>query len=101
MSKPTLIKGASGVFAIERVYYWNCRLNSMTAMLAGPFASPELAQECAEIVSPVCVQYRPETRNASFGVVEVKAPGNGPGVYNEILPPKLMGELLASIEVPN
>lgn len=78
----------------RHVYYWECRLNGMTALLAGPFATADLAEQCAEIVSPICVQYRPETRKASFGVMQCLAPGPHPGFYNEQLPPMLMGEVL-------
>lgn len=81
-------------FLVEKVYYWNCRLNGMTALLAGPFVSAELAEACADLVSSVCVQYRPETHKATFGIVQMNAPGNGPGIYNEILPQSLMDELL-------
>lgn len=97
MAKPVLVTDISKAFLAEKVYYWNCRLDGKTSLLAGPFATPQLAEECADIVSPVCVNYQPATSKASFGVVEVNAPGCGPGVYNEILPPNLMGELLASI----
>jgi hypothetical protein len=81
-------------FYTRHVFYWQCRLNNMTALLAGPFANAELAEKAAEYVSPVCVHYRPETRRASFGVMRCLAPGPNPGIYNEILPPELMGEIL-------
>lgn len=81
-------------FLVAKVYYWNCRLNSMTALLAGPFLSADLAEQCGDYVGPTCVKDHPETRKASFGVVELKAPGKGMGKYNHLLPEKLQGELL-------
>jgi hypothetical protein len=81
-------------FLIAKVYYWNCRLNTMTALIAGPFATAELAEACADYVSPIVVAEKPECRKASFGVVQMNAPGNGPGHYNQYLPQHLMGELL-------
>ncbi len=81
-------------FLVAKVYYWNCRLNSRTALLAGPFFTANLAEQCGEYVGPACVSEHPETRKATFGVVELKAPGNGAGEYNHLLPVKLQGELL-------
>jgi hypothetical protein len=78
----------------SHVFYWNCRLNGRTALLAGPFATAEIAQEAGECVSPICVNYRPETHKATFGVMRCKAPGQGGGVYNDQLPERLIGELL-------
>ena len=91
---PAIMQLPEKAFLVGKVYYWNCRLKGQTALLAGPFASAELAEQCADIVSSVCVHYRPETRKASFGVVQMNAPGDGNGIYNEILPQHLMGELL-------
>lgn len=85
-----------GALLVREVYYWNCRLNSLTALLAGPFATAELAEQCGDYVGPACVDEQPETRKASFGVVQMKAPGDGPGKYNHLLPKELMGEILIS-----
>jgi hypothetical protein len=79
---------------VNRVYYYNCRGGGMTALLAGPFVSAQLAEQCGEYVGPQCVEDHPETKRATFGVVELNAPGNGPGHYNHLLPEALMGELL-------
>lgn len=81
-------------FLVSQVYYWNCRLNGMTALLAGPFVSAQLAEQCGDYVGQTCVEENPETRKASFGVVQLRAPGKGPGKYNFLLPQKLQGELL-------
>ena len=78
----------------RHVYYWNCRLDDMTALLAGPFATAEIAEQAGQYVSPICVHYRPETHKATFGVMQCLAPGQGGGVYNDTLPKSLMGELL-------
>ena len=91
---PAIMQLPEKVFLIDKVFYWNCRLNGRTALLAGPFASAELAEQAADFVGPVCIQYRPETRKATFGVVRMNAPGLGMGIYNEILPEKLLGEIL-------
>ncbi len=79
---------------VSKVYYWNCRLNSMTALLAGPFLEAKDAEACGDYVGPACIEENPDARKASFGVVELKAPGDGPGKYNHLLPAKLQGELL-------
>jgi hypothetical protein len=79
---------------VNVVYYWNCRGGGKTALLAGPFVSASIAEACGNYVGPACIEEHPETRRATFGVVEVKAPGDGPGVYNHLLPEHLMGEIL-------
>jgi hypothetical protein len=81
-------------FLVGEVFYWNCRLSGKTALLAGPFAKCEQAEAAADIVGPICIEQNPEARKATFGVVKMKAPGDGPGRYNHILPAELMGELL-------
>lgn len=89
MNNPTI-----KALLVKEVFYWNCRLNGMTALLAGPFLEASQAEECGDYVGPACVEEQPETRKASFGVVQMKAPGLGPGKYNHLLPPELQGEIL-------
>ena len=79
---------------VSKVYYWNCRLNGKTALLAGPFLEASDAEACGDYVGEACIKENSEARKASFGVVELKAPGDGPGRYNHLLPMKLQGELL-------
>lgn len=79
---------------VRHVYYSNCRLNGRTSVLAGPFEEASQAEASLDSVAPVCVNYRPETSKASFGVLRVRAPGLGGGIYNDILPESLKGELL-------
>ena len=81
-------------FLVAEVYYANCRLNGATSLLAGPFVSAELAEKCLEIVGPLSIRKQPETRRATFGVVKMKAPGQGMGYFNKNLPAELQGELL-------
>jgi len=81
-------------FLVAKVYYWNCRLNGKTSLLAGPFVSADLAEQCGDIVGYRALDEHPELRGATFGVVEMKAPGMGGGIYNEMLPQRLAGELL-------
>ena len=83
---------------VQRVYYWNCRLNGMTALLAGPFLEASQAEDCGDYVGPACIEEHPETRKAAFGVVEMNAPGDGPGKYNHLLPPNLAGEILINAD---
>ena len=84
---------ASKMQMVEKVYYWNARLNGKTAVLAGPFLTAPEAEATADIVSPRFIEDAPEARNATFGVMEVNAPGMGEGRYNNILPHHLLGNL--------
>lgn len=77
----------------QKVYYANCRLNGMTALLAGPFLEAGEAEEAMNLVHPIVIAQEPDTRKASFGVMECKAPGAGAGTYNHVLPERLMGGL--------
>lgn len=81
-------------FLVGKVYYWNCRLDGRTALLAGPFVNATLAEECGDYVGLACIEENPETRRATFGVVQMNAPGQELGKYNYLLPAKLQGELL-------
>lgn len=83
---------------LRHLYYWECRLNGMTAILAGPFADAETAEKCGNIVGPICVEQQPETRKATFGVMRVNVPGCGLGKYNEILPDDIRGELMIDLD---
>jgi len=83
---------------IGKVYYYNCRLNGDTALLAGPFESAELAEKCGEYVGPTTVDEHPEARKATFGVVEMNKPGAGAGFYNYLLPNELIGFILIDTE---
>lgn len=69
-----------------KVYYSNARRGGKTMLLCGPFLTAQEAEQTLEIVGPVCVEENPETRLASFGVVQMNAPGDGPGPYNHLLP---------------
>ena len=72
----------------HRIFYVNARLFKQTALLAGPFNSPEEA----EIVEPICKIWfeedEPRAKVATFGLLAVKlVPGKFPGygIYNERL----------------
>ena len=79
---------------VAHVYYANARLNGQTSVLAGPFETAEQAEQSLEHVAPIAVHYRPECRRATMGVLRVRAPGMGGGIYNDQLPDALKGELL-------
>jgi hypothetical protein len=78
---------------VEHVYYWNARFKGKTALLAGPFLTPQEAEATADFVSPVFLLQCPEAVNATFGVMQCNAPGAGEGRYNEYLPNNLLGNL--------
>lgn len=78
------------IHLVEKVYYWNARLNNQTAVLSGPFLTAAEAEATADVVSPRFLNEEPNARNATFGVMEVNAPGCGEGRYNNILPYKLL-----------
>lgn len=83
-----------GVIQVAKVYYWNARLNGQTALLTGPFLTAAEAEKTADIVSPVFILKEPAAKNATFGVVEMNAPGDGPGLLNQYLPPEMLGDML-------
>lgn len=78
---------------VKKVYYWNARLGGKTAVLSGPFLTPREAELTADYVSPVWLLQQDEAKHATFGVLEVNAPGMGEGFLNEYLPPHLLGNL--------
>ena len=82
------------VIQVAKVYYWNCRLQGKTALLAGPFLTAGEAEACADIVSPIAIMQHPEAGNATFGVVEMNAPGLGAGELNNFLPKDMLGNML-------
>jgi hypothetical protein len=85
----------------QKVYYWNARLGGKTAVLAGPFMTASEAEETANIVSPVFILDEPAAEQASFGVMQVNAPGCGDGRYNNFLPPEIMVNLAVDDGKPN
>lgn len=78
---------------VSKVYYWNARLGGKTAVLSGPFLTAAEAEATADIVSPVWLLQEPSAEKATFGVMEVNAPGMGEGFLNDYLPPNLLGNL--------
>jgi hypothetical protein len=78
---------------VEKVYYWNARYKGKTAVLSGPFLTAPEAEATADVVSPRFLMECHEAHNATFGVMECKAPGCGEGRYNKILPYNLLGNL--------
>lgn len=90
-----------GVIQVAKVYYWNARLGGKTILLAGPFLTVAEAEATADYVSPPLIEAEPLAKNASFGVVEMNAPGDGPGFYNDRLPPEMLGNMLILAEPRN
>ena len=82
---------------VEHVYYWNARLGGKTAVLSGPFLTAAEAEATANYVSPPFLIDCPEAKSATFGVMQVKAPGMGEGNYNRFLPYNLLGNLAVAI----
>jgi hypothetical protein len=81
------------IHMVEKVYYWNARLNGKTAVLAGPFLTVEEAEQTADIVSPAFLREQPGAYRASFGVMQCNAPGCGEGRYNNRLPYAMLRNL--------
>jgi hypothetical protein len=86
---------------VKHVYYWNARLWRKTAILAGPFLTAKEAELTADIVSPIFIMQHPEANKATFGVLQVNAPGIGEGDLNHVLPPHLMGNLAVDTGLRN
>lgn len=84
-------------FGNVKVYYWNARLNHKTALLSGPFLTAKEAEDTADVVSPIFLQECAEARQATFGVMECKAPGAGEGRYNNHLPAHLIRNLAIAV----
>jgi hypothetical protein len=91
----------SKIEMVEKVYYWNARLNGKTAVLSGPFLTAAEAEMTADAVSPAFLVDQPEARRASFGVMQVNAPGCGEGRYNHLLPARLLGNLAINTGLAN
>jgi hypothetical protein len=88
-----MVTHAPGNYGAAKVYYANARLGGKTMLLAGPFLTAKEAEETLNLIGPRVVKENPECRKATFGVVEMRAPGDGPGHYNDMLPERLMGNL--------
>ena len=89
------------LWADQKVYYWNARLNGQTALLAGPFLTAQEAEACADIVSPLFIAEHPKAAYASFGVMRCNSPGvpSEKVLYNKHLPDKLYGKLAIGIRL--
>lgn len=72
-----------------KVYYSNARLGGKVMLLCGPFLTANQAEATLDVIGHIVIKEFPETVNASFGVVEMKAPGMGIGSYNDRLPERL------------
>ncbi len=80
-------------FGDLKVYYSNCRMSGRTSLLAGPFLTPQEAEATLQIVGKLATVEFPESVAATFGVVQLNAPGGGAGYYNSKLPDHLARNL--------
>ncbi len=72
------------------LFYTNARLNSKTALLAGPFQIQEHAARYIDVCGPMFVDDEPASLGATFGVMSCNAFA-GYGIYNKIL--RALGDL--------
>ncbi len=88
-----MVTHAAGDYGDSKVYYANARLGGKVMLLTGPFLTAKEAEATLDLIGPRVLEENPECRKANFGVVEMKAPGDGPGPYNEMLPLRMLGTL--------
>ncbi len=88
-----MVNHTSGNYAGAKVYYGNARRGGKVMLLTGPFLTAREAEATLDLVMPRAVKEHPELALASVGVVELNAPGDGPGPYNDMLPERIMGNL--------
>lgn len=84
-------------FGDQKIYYANARLGGKTALLAGPFITPNEAEATLDIVGPAFIADEPLAESASFGVMQCLIPGPCSGRYNYLLPPELYQTLAIGV----
>lgn len=68
----------------DKLYYTNARWNGKTALLAGPFVTPQEAEFCIDLCQPLFEAEDPMGQFCSYGVLEVNK-HIGLGGYNVAL----------------
>ncbi len=90
---------APGDYGTAKVYYSNARLGGKTMLLCGPFLTAKEAEETLDVIGHMVIKENPETNKANFGVVQMNAPGDGPGPYNERLAQRMLGNLGLGVSI--
>lgn len=88
-----MVSHASGNYGKAKVYYSNARLGGKVMLLCGPFLTAQEAEATLDVIGHMVIKEHPETKRASFGVMQCNAPGDGPGPYNDRLPDRMLGNL--------